>query len=118
MYRPDRSIQIRQREEENRYETSLLDDDRFSHRTQDGSRLHKYHRAEPTSDVVHQLETQWLARYPWPTEIIMDRGTEFAKEVQACIKDEYGIRKKLITTRNPQANSIVEIWKVTTKAKR
>ena len=57
---------------------------------------------------MHLLETQWLTRYPWPTEIVMDRGKEFAKEVQACIKDEYGIRKKLITTRNPQANSIVE----------
>jgi ribosomal protein L21E len=28
--------------------------------------------------------------------------------VQALIKEEYGIKRKLITTRNPQANSIVE----------
>ena len=38
----------------------------------------------------------------------MDRGREFAAEVAAMIKDEYGLQKKLITTRNPQANSIVE----------
>ena len=38
----------------------------------------------------------------------MDRGKEFAKEVTAMFKNEYGITKKLITTRNPQANSIVE----------
>ena len=38
----------------------------------------------------------------------MDRGKEFAAEVSAAIKNEYGIKKKLITTRNPQANAIVE----------
>ena len=38
----------------------------------------------------------------------MDRGREFAAEVSAMIKDDYGITKKLITTRNPQANAIVE----------
>ena len=38
----------------------------------------------------------------------MDRGREFTAEVSAMIKDDYGITKKLITTRNPQANAIVE----------
>ena len=38
----------------------------------------------------------------------MDRGKEFAAEVRELIKDEYAINKKIITTRNPQANSIVE----------
>ena len=38
----------------------------------------------------------------------MDRGKEFAGEVQATIHNEYGIKKKLITTQNPQANAIVE----------
>ena len=38
----------------------------------------------------------------------MDRGKEFAAEVQNTIKHEYGITRKLITTRNPQANAIVE----------
>ena len=33
---------------------------------------------------------------------------EFAREVSAAIKNEYGITKKLITTRNPQANAIIE----------
>ena len=50
----------------------------------------------------------WLTRYPWPTEIIMDRGKEFSAEVSKTIQDEYGIAKKLITTRNPQANAIIE----------
>ena len=59
-------------------------------------------------DIVNVLEINWLTRYPWPTEIIMDRGKEFAAEVQETIHHEYGIRRKLITTRNPQANAMVE----------
>ena len=38
----------------------------------------------------------------------MDRGREFAAEVAAALKKEFGIEKKIITTRNPQANSIIE----------
>ena len=38
----------------------------------------------------------------------MDRGREFAAEVAAALKNEFGIEKKIITTRNPQANSIIE----------
>ena len=38
----------------------------------------------------------------------MGRGREFAAEVSAMIKNEYGVTKKLITTRNPQANAMVE----------
>jgi transposase InsO family protein len=59
-------------------------------------------------EVINYLEFTWLTRYPWPTEVIMDRGKEFAAEVRDTLKDEYGIIKKLITTRNPQANAMVE----------
>ena len=38
----------------------------------------------------------------------MDRGKEFQAEVQAALKNEYGLTRKVITTRNPQANAIVE----------
>jgi hypothetical protein len=38
----------------------------------------------------------------------MDRGTEFMGEVKKTLHDDYGARIKLITTRNPQANSMVE----------
>jgi hypothetical protein len=58
--------------------------------------------------IANMLEYTWLTRYPWPTEIRMDRGKEFAAEVSAALKDQYGIVRKLITTRNPQANSIIE----------
>jgi hypothetical protein len=59
-------------------------------------------------EIANLLETTWLTRYPWPTEIRMDRGKEFAAEVASTLKNEYGIIRKIITTRNPQANSIVE----------
>ena len=58
--------------------------------------------------ISNLLEIHWLTRYPWPTECVMDRGREFAREVRDMLKDEYPIKRKLITTRNPQANSIVE----------
>ena len=38
----------------------------------------------------------------------MDRGREFAAEVSHTLRYEYGLNKKLITTRNPQANAMVE----------
>ena len=57
--------------------------------------------------IANVLEYTWLTRYPWPTEIRMDRGREFAAEVAAALKNEFGIEKKIITTRNPQANSIM-----------
>ena len=67
------------------------------------------HVPEKRADLISNLiEITWLTRYPWPTECIMDRGKEFAAEVRDMLKDEYPIKRKLITTRNPQANSIVE----------
>jgi transposase InsO family protein len=38
----------------------------------------------------------------------MDRGVEFMGEVRKTLEKEYGARLKVITTRNPQANSMVE----------
>ncbi len=64
---------------------------------------------EKRADIIaNLLEFTWLTRYPWPTEIIMDRGSEFAAEVRETLKNEYGIHRKIITARNPQANSMIE----------
>ena len=30
---------------------------------------------------MNLIEIHWLMRYPWPTEIFMDRGREFMAEV-------------------------------------
>ena len=58
--------------------------------------------------IANVLETTWLSRYPWPTEMRMDKGNEFAGKVSAALKEQCGIPRKVITTRNPQANSMVE----------
>eukprot|EP00957_Ditylum_brightwellii_P175403 13352811-Ditylum_brightwellii.AAC.1 len=50
----------------------------------------------------------WLNLYPWPTEVVLDRGTEFMAKFTKMIQRDYGVTKYPITTQNPQANGIVE----------
>ena len=59
-------------------------------------------------NVADVVEQTWLTRYPWPTQIVYDKGTEFMAEFAKMIKDDYGIRKSPASVRNPQANSILE----------
>ena len=65
----------------------------------------KTKRADVVSNVI---EKTWLTRYPRPSEITLDRGKEFMAEVTKMIRNDYGIKKRPITVRNPQANSIIE----------
>jgi ribosomal protein L21E len=58
--------------------------------------------------IANYIEFHWLTRYPWPTEIVMDRGKEFAAEVKNKLCPHYGMTRKVITTRNPTANAIIE----------
>ena len=61
------------------------------------------------ADIVsNKFKQTWLARYPWPKECILNRGKEFCGEIITLLRDKYGIKRKPITTRNPQANSMVE----------
>jgi Integrase zinc binding domain len=61
------------------------------------------------SDVVANIvETTWLGRYPWPQMVTLDRGTEFMAEFSKTMVEDYGVKKKPITKRNPQANAIVK----------
>ena len=59
--------------------------------------------------VANIVEQEWLSQYPWPTQVVCDRGSEFMGQAfKDMLKDDYGITGKPITTRNPQANAIVE----------
>ena len=62
--------------------------------------------------IANLVEQTWLSRYPWPTLITYDRGSEFAEfigfEFCKMVKTDYGIKCKCITVQNPQANAIVE----------
>ena len=58
--------------------------------------------------VANQVELAWLTIYPLPEKVILDRGNEFLAEFKNLIENDYGIEIKPITTRNPQANTILE----------
>jgi hypothetical protein len=59
--------------------------------------------------VANIVEQEWFSRYPWPTQVTFDRGSEFiGQDFQKMIKEDYGVTAKPITVRNPQANAIVE----------
>lgn len=62
-------------------------------------------RADEIANIVEQA---WFTRYPWPTQIIFDRGSEFMAEFAQTCRNEYGLTNKPITARNPQANAIIE----------
>ena len=58
--------------------------------------------------VAQQVELGWLTWYPLPETIILDRGNEFLTEFKTMVEQDYGITINRITTRNPQANAILE----------
>jgi len=59
--------------------------------------------------IANLVEQQWLTRYPRPSLITYDRGSEFiGHEFKNTVQNEYGIKCKPITVKNPQANSIIE----------
>ena len=59
--------------------------------------------------VANTVEQQWLSRHPWPAQVTFHRGSEFTgHDFQNMLKDDYGITRRPITVRNPQANAIVE----------
>jgi RNase H-like domain found in reverse transcriptase/Integrase zinc binding domain len=62
-------------------------------------------RADVVANIV---DAAWFTRYPLPTVITFDRGSEFMAEFAQMVTVNYGIKKRGITTRNPQANAIIE----------
>ena len=55
-------------------------------------------------------ENTWMYRYPRPTEITYDQGSEFIgnKFNKSQIEEEYRIIAKPITSENPVSNAILE----------
>ena len=46
--------------------------------------------------------------YPLPQRIVFDRGTKFMAEFSKVYHNNYGLKRKPITTKNPQYNAIIE----------
>jgi hypothetical protein len=52
--------------------------------------------------VANIVEQEWFSRYPWPTQVTFDRGSEFiGQDFQKMIKEDYGVTAKPITVRKP-----------------
>ena len=58
--------------------------------------------------IANKLETTWLPKYPRPTQVVLDRGTDFMAEVISLLCNNYNITHRPITTKNPQANKTLE----------
>ena len=63
----------------------------------------KYLKDKEAITVANVVEQNWLTCYPWHSELILDRGTEFMGEFAKIIEDN-GIKHRGATTRNPQTN--------------
>ena len=60
--------------------------------------------------LANLVETMWLVRYPWSVKITYYQGGELlGHELKnSLIEQEYGIKTKPYSSRNPQANVIIE----------
>ena len=57
--------------------------------------------------TARTLDTVWLSRYPRPSKVIFDNGTEFIKDFRTIFAS-YGVTPQSTTIKNPQANGILE----------
>ena len=65
-------------------------------------------RHKTSFHITKLFDTHWLCRYPRPHRVIYDSGGEFAGLEFQELLHSCGIKKKPITVKNPQANSIIE----------
>ena len=59
------------------------------------------------AEIADITEKTWFTRYPLPQQIVFDRSTKFMAEFAKMCQNEYGLKRKPITTRNPQSNEII-----------
>ena len=60
------------------------------------------------AEIADIAEKNWFTHYPLPQQIVFDCGTEFMAEFAKMCHNDYGLKRKHITTRNPQSNVIIE----------
>jgi hypothetical protein len=58
--------------------------------------------------VANITEEERFSRCPWPTRVTFDRSSKFIGHEFKKMLNDYGVKKKPITTRNPQASAIVK----------
>ena len=50
----------------------------------------------------------WLSRYPVPEQVLTDGGSEFVGNEWETMLNDWGLRRKRISTHTPTANAIIE----------
>ena len=60
------------------------------------------------AEITYIAEKTWFNRYPLPQRIVFDRGNEFMAEFSMMCHNDYRIKRKPITTRNPHSNTIIK----------
>jgi hypothetical protein len=60
-----------------------------------------------SSTISRLFNKHWLSRYPRPRYVLCDNGGEFALHLKELCK-QYSIGRKPTSSRNPQANAIIE----------
>jgi len=65
-------------------------------------------KTKKADEVANMVEQTWLTRYPMPEEITFDGGPEFKAEFKKLIEEEYQIKARPSSVRNPQSNAIIE----------
>ena len=61
------------------------------------------------AEIADINEKTWFTRYPLPQRIVFDRGAKFMAEFSKMCQNYYVLKRKLITTRNPQSNAIIKL---------
>ena len=65
-------------------------------------------KTKKADEVANMVEQTWLTRYPMPEEITFDGGPEFKAEFKKLVEEEYQIKARPSSVRNPQSNAIIE----------
>ena len=60
------------------------------------------------SEIADITKKTWFTRYPLPQQIVFDCGTKFMAEFDKMCQNDYVLKRKPITTINPQSNAIIE----------
>ena len=60
------------------------------------------------AEIADVTKKTWFTRYPLPQQILFDCGTKFMPEFAKICQNDYGIKSKPITFRNPQSDAIIK----------
>ena len=64
--------------------------------------------SKTAAEIADITKETWFTCYPLPQQIVFDCGTKFMAEFSKMCQNDYGLKWKPKTTRNPQSNTIIE----------